>query len=147
MKINTVLKVINFYPPLFFAGIKLKKVNADRTQLTVQMKLNMFNKNMFGTHFGGSLYSMCDPFYVFIIAANLGNDYIIWDKSACINFVRPGKGKVQAIFEIPKEKLEEIKNEVDTGKKNFFFETVVTDEKNKIVAEVQKEIYIRKKSK
>ncbi len=147
MKIDTVLKVINFYPPLFFAGIKLKKVNADKTQLTVQMKLNIFNKNMFGTHFGGSLYAMCDPFYVFIIATHLKKDYIIWDKSACINFVRPGKGKVQAIFEIPKEELEKIKNEVDAGKKNFFFETEITDEENKIVAKVRKEVYIRKKAK
>ncbi len=148
MEIRKVLKLINFYPPLFFAGIRLKKISADATQLVVQMKLNVFNKNMFGTHFGGSLYAMCDPFYVFIIASHLKNDYVIWDKSACIDFVRPGKGKVQAIFEIPKSELIVIKEEVDNGlKKSFFFETVVTDEQQKIVAKVKKEVYIRRKSK
>jgi len=146
MEIRKVLKLINFYPPLFFAGIRLKEINNNATQLIVRMRLNIFNRNMFGTHFGGSLYAMCDPFYVFIIASHLKNDYIIWDKSACIQFVKPGKGKVQAIFEIPKAELDIIKNEVDSGlKKNFFFETVVTDEQKNIVAKVKKEVYIRKK--
>ncbi len=146
MEIRKVLKLINFYPPLFFAGIRLKEINNNATQLIVRMRLNIFNRNMFGTHFGGSLYAMCDPFYVFIIASHLKNDYIIWDKSACIQFVKPGKGKVQAIFEIPKAELDIIKNEVDKGlKKNFFFETVVTDEQKNIVAKVKKEVYIRKK--
>ena len=148
MNIRRILKLINFYPPLFFAGIKLKKIEFDATKLTVQMKLNIFNKNMFGTHFGGSLYAMCDPFYVSIISSHLKGNYIVWDKSACIDFVKPGKGKVQAIFEISKEKLAEIKQEVDEkGKKTYFFNTVVTDEKQNIIASVKKEVYIRRKGK
>lgn len=148
MNIRKILKLINYYPPLFFAGIKLKKIEKEATRLTVQMKLNVFNKNMFGTHFGGSLYAMCDPFYVFIISSYLKKDYITWDKSACIDFKKPGKGKVQAIFDIPKEKLAEIKQEVDReGKKTYFFNTVVTDEKQNVIASVKKEVYIRKKMK
>ena len=146
MKIRKILKLINYYPPLFFAGIKLKKIEAEATKLTVQMKLNVFNKNMFGTHFGGSLYAMCDPFYVFIVSSYLKKGYITWDKSACIDFKKPGKGKVQAIFEISKEELAKIKQEVDIeGKKTYFFNTVVTDEKQNIIATVKKEVYIRRK--
>jgi len=146
MTINKVLRLINFYPPLFFAGIRLKSINDDITRLEVRMRLNIFNRNMFGTHFGGSLYAMCDPFYVFIIAAHLTNEYVIWDKSAYINFVRPGKGRVTAVFEITKEQLADIKYKADNGlEKSFFFETEVKNAEGKVVAQVKKEVYVRKK--
>ena len=148
MNVETAYKIINFYPPFVFAGIRLKEKNKERTRLVVQMKLNFMNRNIYGTHFGGSLYSMCDPFYVFIVASHLKKDYIIWDKSASIEFVKPGKGKVQAVFEISKEKLQEMKEKADAGtQKNFFFETVITNQNNEVVAKVRKEIYVRRKIK
>ena len=141
------IKMINWYPPYIGAGIKLKKVNQDKTRMEVELRKTWFNKNLFGTHFGGSLYSMCDPFYVFIVHNYLGSGYVVWDKSAEIKFIKPGTGKVSAIFEIPKEKLLQLKQEVDdTGKQVKFFETVITNELNEVVAKVRKEIYMRKKA-
>ena len=32
------------------------------------MKMYWWNKNLFGTHFGGSLASMTDPFYIFSLS-------------------------------------------------------------------------------
>lgn len=140
------IKLINWYPPYLGAGIKLKKFNKDLTRLEVELRKTWFNKNLFGTHFGGSLYAMCDPFYVFIVNNYLGKGYIVWDKSAEIKFIRPGKGKVRAVFEIPIEQLQEIKEEVDeVGKKTYFFTAEVINEEGKIVAQVRKEIYVRKK--
>lgn len=55
-----------------------------------------------GTHFGGSLYAMCDPFYMWILMENLGKDFIVWDKAATIRFKKPGTGTVNAEFEISK---------------------------------------------
>jgi len=93
------------------------------------------------------LYAMCDPFYVFIVHNYLGKGYIVWDKSAEIKFIKPATGKVSAIFEIPQEKLLQLKEEVDdTGKQVKFFETVITNELNEVVAKVRKEIYMRKKA-
>lgn len=145
-KARRILKMINFYPPYFAAGIKLRKINQDLTQLHVEMKLTWFNRNLFGTHFGGSLYAMCDPFYVFIIFINLGEEYIVWDKSAAIKFLRPGKGRVRAVFEVAPEYIEQIRSEVDlAGKKTYHFTTQVLNEQDKVVAQVTKEIYVRKK--
>ena len=141
------IKMINWYPPYIGAGIKLKKVNQDKTRMEVELRKTWFNKNLFGTHFGGSLYSMCDPFYVFIVHNYLGRGYVVWDKSAEIKFIKPGNGKVRAIFEISKEKLLQLKGEVDsTGKHTVIFETVITNESDELVAKVRKEIYMRKKS-
>lgn len=89
---------------------------------------------------------MCDPFFVFAAYSYFGDSYILWDKSASIEFKRPGKGTVQALFEIPDDRLAEMKEEVDqAGKKTFHFTAEVKDKDHNIVAVVQKEIYIRRK--
>ena len=46
---------------------------------------------------GGSLYAMCDPFFMLILMTEaLGDEYIVWDKAAQILFKQPGKSKVRA---------------------------------------------------
>ncbi|MFN8284891.1 MAG: DUF4442 domain-containing protein [Chitinophagales bacterium] len=137
---------IRFYAPYLGAGISVKSVNEDFTKIDVQMKMRWYNRNLVGTHFGGSLYSMCDPFYMFILMENLGKGYIVWDKAASIKFKKPGLSTVTSSFEIPKERIAEIKNEVDAiGKNDYTFFTTVTNEKGEIIAEVEKVVYVRKK--
>lgn len=140
------IKWINLYPPYLGSGISLKSVNDDFTQISVQLKMRWFNRNAVGTHFGGSLYSMCDPFYMFILMENLGKEYIVWDKAASIKFKKPGLKTVTATFEIPKDQITAIKNFVDTnGKGDFTFNTTVNGESGEIVAEVEKVVYVRRK--
>jgi len=74
--------------------------------MVVQMKKRRYNSNAFGTHFGGSLYAMCDPHYVLLLVALLGPDYMIWDKAATIEFLKPGRGTVTAVFEWSEEQVE-----------------------------------------
>jgi len=138
---------MNFYPPFIGAGVSLKEYSPEGNSYMVQMKLRWYNRNVYGSHFGGSLYSMCDPWFVFAAYAYFGDDYIIWDKSASIKFVAPGKGRVEALFEITFDKLEKMKMLVDQeGKQTFDFVATVTDTKGKTIAVVDKEIYIRRKS-
>lgn len=90
---------------------------------------------------------MCDPFYVFILAMNLGKNYIVWDKSAGIEFLRPAKGTILGVFELSPERIEEIRKEVDELEKNtYHFEADLLDEDQVVVARVTKEIYIRSKT-
>ncbi len=145
--IKNITRYINLYPPYLGAGISLKSFKDDCTKFEVQLKKKWYNNNAVGTHFGGSLYSMCDPFYMFILMENLGKDYIVWDKAAAIQFKKPGVGTVTAIFEIPKEEISRIKAEVDEkGKGDFTFHTQILNEGQAVVAEVEKVIYVRKKS-
>jgi hypothetical protein len=89
---------------------------------------------------------MCDPFYMFILMENLGSGYIVWDKAATIRFKKPGLGSMKAIFEILPEQIGAIQKEVDAiGKNDYVFQTVVTNEKGEIIAEVEKTVYVRKK--
>jgi hypothetical protein len=138
-------KLGSLYPPFLGAGIK---VNYDRKngRVKVRMPLRWYNKNYVGTHYGGSLYSMCDPFFMLLLIKGLGKDYVVWDKEGRIEFLSPGKTTVYAEFFIPKEKIEEIKKEVDTkGKALPEFVVDVIDEEGKKVARVWKKIYVRKK--
>lgn len=146
MNLRKTIKLINFYPPYLGAGISIKQINEDFTSISVQMKMRWWNRNLVGTHFGGSLYSMCDPFYMFILIQNLGKNYIVWDKAASIEFKKPGLKTVTATFSISKEEIENIKNKVDIeGKGNFTFNTQVVNEQNETIAQVEKVVYVRKK--
>lgn len=141
-------KLISWYPPLLGAGIKVHKMSEDFMRFEIDMKLTWWNKNLFGTHFGGSLYAMCDPFFCFIVTEFLGRDFIVWDKAAKIEFVKPGKGRVRAIFEIEPERLAWIKQQSEEQEKfTFWLPAEVKHLDGSIVARVEKEIYVRRKKK
>ena len=137
-------RFINFYPPLLGAGIRARRL--DERTIRVALKLTMLNQNIVGTHFGGSLYAMCDPWFMLILMRLLGNGYIVWDKAASIQFLRPGKGKVMATFYISSERENEIRAAAESGKVEPTFTVDVVDDQSQAVARVEKLLYVRKKS-
>ena len=74
------MRWINMWPPFLGAGIKVVRMDEDMRAVDVEMKLTRLNRNYVGTHYGGSLYSMADPFYMLMLIANLGREYIVWDR-------------------------------------------------------------------
>ncbi len=137
-------KFINIYPPLVGAGIRSRSI--DERTVDVEMKLTIFNRNVVGVHFGGSLYAMCDPWFMLILMRLLGSDYIVWDKAANIQFKRPGRGKVKARFHIPAERVEQIRMDADqAGKIEPTFLVDVLDEQGEVVAHIEKLLYVRRK--
>jgi acyl-coenzyme A thioesterase PaaI-like protein len=139
-------KIINYYGPFLGAGVKLEKMTKDYRHARVSMKLTFYNKNYMGTQFGGSLYAMTDPWYMLMLIKNLGRDYIVWDKAATVNFRKPGRGKVTAEFNLTDEHLAEIKKHLETEKKmDYHFKVEIKDDEGKLIADVDKVLYIRKK--
>jgi acyl-coenzyme A thioesterase PaaI-like protein len=133
------------YPPLLGAGIQAKTI--DERTIRVTMKLTPLNKNIVGVHFGGSLYSMCDPWFMLILMNTLGNDYVVWDKEATIKFLKPGRSRVSAIFHIPQGRINEIiQSAANHGKVEPTFTVDVVDEQSQVVARVEKLLYVRKNS-
>ena len=138
------IRKISWYPPYLGMGIRLRAFSPDFTRFEVELRARWFNRNLFGTHFGGSLYAMADPFFVFIFTMNFGSGYIVWDKTAAIDFLKPARGTILGVFEVSTQRLEEIRREVDErGKNTYHFEADLTDESGQTVARVSKEIYIR----
>ena len=131
-----------------YAGASIRVEIVDSNTIVSSMDLVMTNTNYVGSHFGGSLYSMCDPFYMFILMENLGPDYIVWDKSASIDFIRPGRGLVRARFHISKEEIEKIRDQVAKNRKmDWTADCEILDESGTVVARVHKVLYVRKNKK
>lgn len=140
-------KLINFYGPFVGAGVKLEKMTKDFRHAKVSMKLTFYNKNYMGTQFGGSLYAMVDPWYMLMLIKNLGKEYIVWDKAATINFKKPGRGTVYAEFNLTEDHLADIKKQLETvNKLDYVFKVEIKDDAGKLIADVDKVLYIRKKS-
>jgi hypothetical protein len=138
--------VMNLWPPFLGAGIRVRRLQPDWKLVEVEMKLRFWNANFVGTHYGGSLYSMTDPFYMLMLIANLGADYIVWDKAASIRFRKPGKGKMLASFRLSDEQVQSIRQQLQTQEKvEPVFLVEVRDERGELVAEVQKILHVRKK--
>ena len=139
-------KLINWYPPLLGAGIHVLHRQSDAYTIKVKMPLTRFNLNAVGVHFGGSLYAMCDPFFMLILMQHLGRDYIVWDKAAAIQFVKPGKGTVYATFHISPQTIAAIKAQADAGDKlEPIFNVDVVDGAGEVIAKIEKRLYVRKK--
>ncbi|WP_313309136.1 DUF4442 domain-containing protein [Stutzerimonas nitrititolerans] len=138
--------LMNFYPPYLGTGIRVRHISDDFRQAQVRMGLRWYNRNYVGTQFGGSLYSMTDPFFMLMLLQNLGDDYVVWDKAANIEFVSPGKGRVYADFTITEQLLDEIRQHTAGGDKYLpRLHVEVRDEQGTLVARVQKTLYVRLK--
>lgn len=138
--------VLRFYPPYFGAGIRVTYISPDWRELRVEMKLRWYNRNIMGTHFGGSLYSMIDPHLMLLLKQLLGTEYIVWDKAAEIEFVHPGRGKVTSTIRISDAELDDIRQNTAAGQKYFpKFNLTIVDDSGMVVAKVRKILYVRQK--
>jgi hypothetical protein len=141
-----VFRAMSFYPPYLGAGVRVLPRDDRLTTFDIELPLTGWNRNYFGTHFGGSLYAMCDPFFVLILVENLGPDYVVWDKSAAIRFRKAGRGTVRARFHVPPERIEEIRRQVDEqGKVEPVFTVEVKDRAGDVVCEVEKRLHVTRR--
>jgi hypothetical protein len=81
-----------------------------------------------------------------MLMANLGDDYIVWDKSASIRYKRPGRGTVRAEFRLSDSQIDDIHEKLITLLKfEPVFTVVVKDEGGGVIAEVEKLLHVRRK--
>ena len=118
----------------------------DLRAVDVELRAHWYNRNYVGTHYGGSLYSMADPFYMLMLIRNLGPGYIVWDKAASVRFRRPGRGTVRAEFRLTQQQLDSFRERLQTEEKiEPTFVVEIKDEAGEVVALVEKLLYIRRK--
>jgi acyl-coenzyme A thioesterase PaaI-like protein len=140
--------VMNFWSPFRSPGIRVKRIAPGWAEVLVELKSTLFNRNYVGTHFGGSLYAMTDPFYMLMLIARLGSRYIVWDQSGRIDYLKPGRGRVRAHFRLSEEQLNEIRLQAANGEKYLpELQVDVVDEAGDVVARVYKTLYVRLKPK
>jgi acyl-coenzyme A thioesterase PaaI-like protein len=137
---------MNLWPPYLGAGIRVRRIAADFREVEVEMPLRLGNRGYFGTHFGGSLYAMTDPFFALMVLHNLPDDYLVWDKAASIEFLAPGRSRMRARFVLTDDDLDRILRMTASGDKHLhLFSVDVVDEEGLVVARVEKIVYARRR--
>ena len=91
---------------------RIAAISEDLLMVKVKIPLSYKNRNYAGSIFGGSLFSATDPIFMVQLINILGNDYIVWDKSAKINYRRPARESVFATFSFRQEEIDKIKADV-----------------------------------
>src|SRR5690625_7937831 len=89
---------------------------------------------------------MTDPFWMLTIMHTLGRDYIVWDRSATIDFLAPGREHVYAHFVLKPAAIDELRRAAAGGDKVLrWFEVDVTTKSGERIAQVRKQLYVRLK--
>jgi acyl-coenzyme A thioesterase PaaI-like protein len=137
---------MNLWPPYLGAGIHVRSIAADWSEAVVELRDRWVNRNYVGTHFGGSLFAMTDPFFTLLLLHRLGGRYVVWDQAARIDFLAPGRGTVSARFAVSEARVAGIRSQAAGGAKVLpEFEAEIRDRAGELVASVHKTLYVRLK--
>jgi acyl-coenzyme A thioesterase PaaI-like protein len=137
---------MNFWPPFRGAGIRVRHIADDWSEARVELSAGRIRRNFVGTHYGGSLFSMTDPFYALMLIHRLGERYLVWDQAASIEFVAPGRGTVSAVFLLNETQVQSLRDQASGGQKVLpEFDVEIRDEAGELVARVKKTLYVRLK--
>ncbi len=143
---STLRRGMNLWPPFLFSGIRVMHIADDFTAVDVELRQRFYNRNYVGTHFGGSIFAMTDPFWMMMIMHQLGRGYTVWDRAGGIEFLRPGRGTLRAAFRTTPEMIDDIRaNTERDGSKYLPVYTVdIVNDDGDVVSRVSKTLHIRK---
>jgi hypothetical protein len=138
---------LNLYPAYFFSRTYISFVGPDWKHITVKLKKSWLNRNYVGTVFGGTLYSAGDPFHMLMLMQILDiKKYIVWDKAATIEFIKPGRSTITYNFKISDQDLETIYEQTTVhGKFTPEFIVEGIDEGGDVCVRIKKTLYVRRK--
>jgi acyl-coenzyme A thioesterase PaaI-like protein len=136
----------NFFPAYRGTGARITYIADDWREVRIKLPLNWRTRNYVGTIYGGSMYAAVDPFHMVMLIRVLGPDYVVWDKSAAIQFKRPGSSTLYATFVLDDQGIETIKAELTRKPAvDRVYHVDLTDQDGVVYASVEKTIYIRRK--
>ena len=123
-------------------------ISEDFRLIKVKIPLSLKNRNFVNVMFGGSMFSAVDPFPMVQLINLIGNDYVVWDKSAEIKFRRPGTEDLYAEFSYSDEELEDIRKRVRAENEiEYKKSTKLTNKAGDVLyCEVIKNLYIADKT-
>ena len=126
---------------------RVKFVSKDLRSVRVEIPINYKNRNYAGSIFGGSLFAATDPIYMIQLIQILGNDYVVWDKSAFIDYKKPARSRAYALFEFSTSEIEHIKEvTAKEGRYDIIKHLDITSAKGDVFAKLEKTIFISTKA-
>lgn len=135
----------NLFPAYWCTGARITHVADDVREIRIELPLSWRTRNYVGTIFGGSMYAAVDPIYMVMLLHNLGDGYRVWDKSARIRFLKPGRGTLYARFVLDEGELAAIRSALETTPKvDRTYRVELSDADGDPHAEVEKVIHVRR---
>jgi acyl-coenzyme A thioesterase PaaI-like protein len=139
---------MNLWPPFRGAGVRVRHITPDWHETRVELNLGLFNRNYVGTHFGGSLYAMTDPFHMLMLMHLLGPGYVVNHKGGRIEYLAPARGRVTATLRVERAQVEGIRTRVDSaGKDAPEFSADILDAAGVVVARAVHTLHVRRSRK
>jgi acyl-coenzyme A thioesterase PaaI-like protein len=127
-------------------GGRLKYIAEDWSEVRLELPLSRRTRNYVGTIFGGSIYSAVDPIYMLMLIRRLGPDFVVWDKSATIQFKKPGRETLHARFLVSDDELAAVRSALESQRSiDRAYAVDLVDGSGTLCATVEKIIYIRRR--
>ncbi len=126
---------------------RIVEVSEDLLSIKIKLPLTYKNRNYVNSIFGGSMFSAVDPIPMVQLINLIGDDYVVWDKSAEIFFKRPAREDLYADFNYTFQEIEEIKDKVAKENEVEIIKTTLLKDKGNrnTYCEVKKVLYIASK--
>lgn len=138
-------RLMNAWPPFRAAGIRVTHLAGDWSAARVELRARLLNRNYVGTHFGGSIFAMADPFHMILMMRQLGREYVVWDKAGSVRFLKPGRGTLEARFEVTPAMVAQARAATADGSRHEpTYAVEIKDERGEVVARVEKTLHIRR---
>ena len=129
------------------AGVRVVSLDPVRRVAVAELPLRRRNRNAGGTHFGGAIATLCDPFFAYLVAQLVGDEYDVWDRSSQIEFRRRSTRALRATFQIDDAAVAQLREDITKrGSALIPCRTEVRDTAGALVAVVAKEVYVRRRT-
>lgn len=127
---------------------RIVEVSEDLLNIKIKLPINWKNRNYVNSIFGGSMFAAVDPIPMVQLINLIGEEYVVWDKSAKIMFKRPAKEDLYAAFSYAEQELEEIKLMAKEQKEIEITKTteLTNQDGAKTYCAVEKTIYVADKA-
>ena len=137
----------NLYPSYRATGGRVIHIARDLKTIRIMLRRSWRTVNPAGALFGGALYAAADPMFAMLLALNLGDDAVVWDKTGRIRYRRPGRSHLYADFHITDDELASVRRALrDHGETERTFRVTLRDRAGEPHVELEKTVYIATKA-
>jgi len=137
----------NWFPAYRATGAKVTYIAGDFREVRVKLRLSWLTRNYVGTIYGGSMFGSLDGLVMVMLINILGPEYLVWDKSASIRYLKPGRSTLYARVVLEESEVEGIRKALETERSvDRVYVLELTDAEGVVHARVEKTLYIRRKA-
>lgn len=103
---------LEWYPPFWIMRIRVLELSPDWRRIRVRLPLYALSRNPGGSMFGGNQAALADPIPA-LACARIFPGRAVWTRAFSIEFLRPGSTDLELRFEVPENRVREIRSELD----------------------------------